>query len=62
MECPRCSHQNVDIRRIFCEECGKQVEPGSLRPEAVLGFVGVANSTSPKIERFWETGDPSVFD
>lgn len=27
-----------------------------------MGAVGVAHSSSPKIEEFWNTGDPSVFD
>lgn len=62
MACTRCGHTNSDIKRIFCEDCGKLVAKGDLTRVGVLGFVGVGNSTSPAIQEFWATGDPSVFD
>lgn len=46
---------------LFCSTCGRLREPGSLRSVKIQGFVGV-HSTNPKMETFWETGDPAVFD
>lgn len=46
---------------MFCSTCGKLKEPGSLRKVRLQGFIGTA-STSPKMEKFWATGDPEVFD
>lgn len=54
MECP-----HDDGKTLFCGLCGKEREPGSLRRVRLMGFVGVEHSTSPAIERFWETGDPA---
>ena len=49
---------------IWCPQCGKSFDPEKTR--AVLSSVGFKNftgvdSTSPKVEEFWQTGDPSVF-
>jgi hypothetical protein len=61
MACPRCNHENVEAQRLFCENCGAVVDRSNLRAVRLLGPVGVQHSNSPKIEQFWETGDPSVF-
>jgi len=61
MRCPRCGHVNAEARRLFCEQCGKALDPDGVRSVRLAGFVGVLHSTSPKIEKFWSTGDPSVF-
>ena len=42
---------------LFCPRCGKLIEPGSLRSLRIESFHG-AQSLSPKMEKFWETGDP----
>ncbi len=58
MHCsPTCQpHPN----RTFCPSCGK-ADRSVLNTIRLPGFVGVVHSTSPKIEQFWETGDPTVF-
>ena len=56
-----CKHDDGAIS-LFCSDCGKERQPGSLRTVKMMGFVGVAHSTSPKIASFLETGDPTVFD
>lgn len=56
-----CLHDDGQ-QTLFCGHCGKEREPGDLKRVRIMGFVGVANSTSPKIEQFWETGDPSALD
>lgn len=43
---------------VFCPVCGK-ADRTSLGRVRLAGFVGVAHSTSPAIERFFATGDPS---
>lgn len=45
----------------FCPACGR-ADQGKLKRVRLMGPVGVLHSNSPKIEQFWETGDPSVFD
>jgi len=45
---------------MFCPTCSKVVDPNGLRAVRVMGFVGVQHSTSPKIEAFFETGDPAA--
>lgn len=46
---------------VFCPVCGR-ANRHDLRRVRLMGPVGVAHSNSPKIEQFWRTGDPSVFD
>lgn len=57
--CPRCG-EPVQERAVFCPSCGAVVDLEGLRGQRIVGFVG-AQSTNPKVEQFWETGDPSVF-
>ena len=64
--CLNCKCVTPPGRRstIWCPQCGKSFDPEKTRE--VLGSVGFKNftggsSTSPKVEKFWETGDPSVF-
>lgn len=45
-------------RSLFCATCGKVLDPVGLKRVRIQGFTGAA-STNPKIERFWETGDPA---
>jgi hypothetical protein len=47
---------------MFCCDCGRVLDREGLRRVRLAGFVGVQHSTSPKIEEFWRTGDPNVFD
>ena len=61
MNCSRCGHVNEESRRLFCQSCGKLLNQEVLKSVRLPGFVGVAHSTSPKIEEFWQTGDPAVF-
>lgn len=56
-----CTHENALPKRLFCSECGRLLEPGSLRSIRFQGFLG-CQSTNPKMEEFWATGDPEVFD
>lgn len=55
-----CAH-NDGATTLFCSICGREREKGSLKRVKLTGFVGVHQSTNPKIEEFWRTGDPSVF-
>ena len=48
-------------RTTFCPMCGK-ADKGALKKVRLMGPIGVEHSNSPKIEQFWQTGDPSVFD
>jgi hypothetical protein len=57
MECSRCQNPRT-TRNLFCA-CGKLYSKAELANVQVAGFVGVANSTNPKLERFWATGDPT---
>lgn len=42
---------------LFCPRCGRLIEPGSLKTLRIDSFTG-GQSLSPKMEKFWETGDP----
>jgi hypothetical protein len=44
---------------VFCPVCGK-ADTGALKRVRLMGFVGVAHSTSPKIEAFLDSGDPAA--
>lgn len=61
MECPRCHNTETPAKNLFCSECGKLLEHGSLATVRMAGFVGVMHSTSDTIAKFWATGDPEVF-
>jgi len=60
--CPTCDKDTEG--GIWCGVCGKAYS--STDASRILGgmkfksFTG-ASSTSPKVEKFWQTGDPSVF-
>ena len=47
-------------RTLFCGICGKERNRGDLKRVKLMGFVGTEQSTSPKIEAFWASGDPNV--
>ena len=47
---------------MFCPSCGAAYSPDDLRRVRLMGLVGVAHSNSPKIDEFFATGDPEVFD
>ena len=55
-----CDHSSADPKRLFCDRCGKLKEAGSLARVRFQGFLG-KESTNPKMEQFWETGDAEVF-
>lgn len=58
-----CQHESpMNVGRLFCDDCGKLVDRAGLRSVRLAGAIGVRHSTSPSIEKFWATGDPSVFD
>jgi hypothetical protein len=57
----RCESCPDHPDRVFCPVCGR-ADQEALHSVRLAGFVGVLHSTSPKIEEFWQTGDPSVFD
>jgi hypothetical protein len=44
----------------FCPACGR-ANKARLQGVRLMGFVGVLHSTSPKIEEFWQRGDPEIF-
>jgi hypothetical protein len=54
----RCQPSCPPHTTLFCPTC-KQAKPEDLSSVRLMGFVGVKNSTNPKIERFWKTGDPT---
>jgi len=56
-----CDHSTADPSRLFCSDCGKLRAPDSLRKIRFTGFLGV-QSVNPKMEQFWASGDPQVFD
>jgi hypothetical protein len=60
-ECDRCSTSS-DGRNLFCGNCGKAYSRAELQTLRLMGPIGVGNSNNPKIEQFWRTGDPTVFD
>ena len=45
-------------RTTFCPVCRK-ASPNELAGVRLMGFVGVQHSTSPRIEQFFNTGDPA---
>ena len=53
-----CSHD--DGRTLFCGWCGKERNKGDLKRVRLMSFVGVEQSTNPKIQAFWDSGDPNV--
>ena len=55
---PRCNPCPT-TRNVFCPVCGK-ADTGALKRVRLMGFVGVAHSTSPKIEAFLDSGDPAA--
>lgn len=55
--CTKCP----DTDRMFCPLCGRVADVAALRAVCLLGFIG-PGSLNPRVERFWETGDPEVFD
>lgn len=59
--CSRCNHTETD-RSLFCSTCGAVLDMDDLKGVRLMGAIGVAHSSSPKIEEFWNTGDPNVFD
>lgn len=59
--CPRCTAHS-DTRSLFCPFCGAAYDRHELRSVRLMGAIGVAHSSSPTIEKFWATGDPTVFD
>lgn len=46
------------FRTVFCPTCGA-ADKAALKRTRLMGFVGPAHSTSPKIEAFLESGDPA---
>jgi hypothetical protein len=46
---------------LFCTTCGKTKEPDALKSVRIVNFHG-RFSTSPAMEAFKATGDPSVFE
>lgn len=61
-DCPHCNRRGDG--GIWCPHCKKAYDLEEARE--ILGslkwknFTG-AESTSPKVEEFWKTGDPAVF-
>lgn len=47
---------------MFCPDCGAVLDRDDLRKVRLMGPIGVKHSNSPKIEEFWKTGNPEVFD
>lgn len=46
---------------MFCGSCGSVFDRSELGRVRLMGAIGVQHSSSPTIEKFWATGDPSVF-
>jgi hypothetical protein len=59
MVCKRCDSDPGPT--LFCQHCGLAPDKQAVRSVRFGGFTGRA-STNPKMEQFWATGDPSVFD
>lgn len=57
LRCETCP----DTERMFCPLCGRVADVTALRAVRLVGFIG-PGSINPRVERFWETGDPEVFD
>lgn len=47
---------------IFCqlEGCGKLLDMAALKRIRPMGPIGVMHTNSPRVEAFWNSGDPSV--
>lgn len=58
---PYCAPECRPHQSTFCPDCGR-ADKKILHSLRLMGPVGVQHSNSPKIEEFWKTGDPSVFD
>ena len=56
MFCSRCGAERT-TRALFCA-CGKVFSAEELRAVHLTGPAGM----SPRVERFWETGDPTYLD
>lgn len=56
-----CQYVNHDDgrRNLFCV-CGKVKDQAALKRVRLMGFHG-NQSTSPAMEAFWASGDPTVF-
>ena len=54
----RCHPVCKPFTTMFCPEC-KKARPEDLKRVRLMGAIGVAHSSSPAIEQFWATGDPS---
>ncbi len=54
-ECARCGRDPGE--GLFCHHCGLLVEAGSLQRVRIDTFMGT-ESLNPKVEQFFETGDP----
>lgn len=45
---------------VFCQECGKLLDREALKRIRPMGPIGVVHTNSPRVEAFWESGDPDV--
>jgi hypothetical protein len=63
IDCERCGATNDGSTR-FCYACGKLLDKEGLRRVRLMGAVGIWENrhTNPKIDEFFSTGDPDVFD
>lgn len=58
----RCDECPKGQSTMFCSTCGQILDPSTLKTlRFEPRFLGEA-SCNPKMEQFWATGDPSVFD
>jgi len=53
-----CTHDDGQ-NFTFCQNCGKVKDRDRLKRCRIMGFVGVANSMSPAVERVFATGEPA---
>ena len=61
--CPTCGEIEPNTeRRIWCPTCGKAYDVDEARATLRSVKVGPGVLNSPKVDQFWETGDPSVFE
>lgn len=54
-----CNHDDANPRHLFCH-CGKLLDREGLKKVRFTQFLGT-QSTNPRMEEFWATGDPDVF-
>lgn len=54
-----CKPVCQSFQTTFCPVCGR-ADKETLKGVRVMGFVGVAHTLSPRVEAFFETGDPTV--